>query len=830
MPQLSDYVPGCGPGGARIVVVGIAPGADEVKSGRPFTGPSGGILREDFHEAGVSFESEVYRTNIFKHQLPGNEFRRYKELGLDLHQAIGEVQGEISAINPNVVIGLGDPVLYSLAGKSGKHNGITVWRGSILSTGGKKLICTFHPAAQLHGEGDEGGQYKPWQKYIRKFDIARGVSQSSSPTFDLPSRLLHIANNSSDVYRFLERNKNERYCAVDIEAIECIPVCIGLSFSPYEAISIPLWNNLEVSRDNHRKKKDSYKYKLEVSTIPTNDLAYIWKLLAEFFLNPKILKIGQNFKYDEAKLNSLGFYLDKLYADIMLQGHCISPELPRGLAFLTSLHTLEPFYKSEGREFNPAKDKIKDLLLYNCKDAAVTIEIFLAQLKDMDEIEYCREHFFSFRMQLHKLYSEIDSVGFKTDELAREELIYKYCKWLIKLEKEFHGIAKEFGVTEPINIGSPQQLAVFLYETLRIPRRAGTGEEVLTSLLGNVVKDGRKRRALEIPLDWRKVNRTINNVLKSPADYDGRWKTSYFIPGTETFRTATGILEPPVRPTESGQAYHQMTKHGDIGQDIRTICVADNGYVIINMDQGQAEARVCARLSDDDEFLKLMDTVDVHGLTAARVFGGQLKDFDKKIVGYEKPERFIGKTSRHAYNLGIGKHELMVNVNTDAKKYKINASISEWKAGEILKVLNIMTPRIPAIFHAGIQNLLSQNRRIYGTKGASRYFYEDWGRDLFKEAYAFIPQQTVSDHTKFIALKIRKARRDIRIVVEAHDSLTMLVRDREADNFILELKELTKEPIRFDQCSFKREDIMIPWDYELGYDYKNLEKYRKRVA
>lgn len=828
--KLSNYVPGKGPNYAKIMVVGIAPRSDEIARGEPFVGPSGSILREDFKEAGVNFEEEVYRTNIFKYQLPENEFGRYKELGLDLHEAIGDIQNEINIINPNIIIGLGDPVLYALAGKSGKHNNIGVWRGSILPVNGKKFIATYHPAAQLHGEGDEASQFKPYQKYLRKFDIARGVDNSIFPSFNLPQRLLQIASNSSEVYRFLERNKDKQYVAIDIEAIECIPICIGLSFDPSEAMSIPLWNKLEVSRDNQVKKKKSYKYSLEVSTIPTQDLAFIWKMLAEFLLNPKFLKIGQNFKYDEAKLNSLGFYLDKLYADIMLQGHCISPELPKGLAFLTSLHTLEPFYKFEGREFNPAKDKIKDLLLYNCKDSAVTIEIFLSQLKDMGEIEGCKEHFFNFRMKLHKLYKDIESVGFKCDELVRQELIHKYIKWLIKLEKEFYDISKGFGVTDPINIGSPQQLAVYLYEVLRIPKRAGTGEEVLTSLLGNVVKDHTKRRACEIPLDWRKVNRTINNVLKSPSDYDGRWKTYYFIPGTETFRTSTGILEPPVRPNCSGQAFHQMTKHGDIGQDIRTICIADNGYVIINMDQGQAEARVCGLLGDDEEFLTLLDTIDIHGATAARVFGGQTRDYDKKIVGYEKPERFIGKTSRHAYNLGIGKHELMVNVNTDARKYKINTSISEWKAGKILEVLNQMTPKIPQVFHASIQKSLSDNRRLFGTKGASRYFYADWGRDLFKEAYAFIPQQTVSDHTKYIALKIRDRRPDIRIVVEAHDSLTMLVRTRELDATILELNEIVKEPIHFDQCSIKRRDLLIPWDFEVGYNYKDLEKYKRRIA
>ena len=87
--NLSHRVNGYGANNAKILIVGIAPGADETRIGIPFIGPSGGLLREDLHEAGINID-ECYRTNIFKHQLPNNEFRRYEELGLSLKEAILE--------------------------------------------------------------------------------------------------------------------------------------------------------------------------------------------------------------------------------------------------------------------------------------------------------------------------------------------------------------------------------------------------------------------------------------------------------------------------------------------------------------------------------------------------------------------------------------------------------------------------------------------------------------------------------------------------------------------------------------------------------------------
>jgi uracil-DNA glycosylase family 4 len=820
-------VEGYGPvGSSRLMIVGIAPGSDEVKSGQPFTGPSGYILRRDLKECGINFD-DCYRTNIFKYQLPNNEFKRYEELKLSLTDAISELTNEIQEVKPNVILGLGDPVLYTLAGKSGKGNGIKQWRGSILNVFGRKAIFTYHPAHELHGEGDIASSYKSYEKYIRKFDIKRAVEQSNFPEFRLPTRNLYIASSSSDVNQFFQRNSHKEYCAVDIESIEGIPVCIGLAFSPSEAISIPLWNTLNITCENELKPKQSYSYRLDVSTIPSQDLALIYKLVARFLLDKRYKKIGQNFKYDEDKLIRLGFYLDKLFADIMFLGHSISSELPKNLAFFTSLYTLEPYYKFEGKEFNPKFDKIKDLLLYNAKDAACTIEIYFAQLKDLEEILYGMEHAFDFRMPLHSLYHDIEQVGFKINEDIRKDLIYKYVNWSVKLEKQLWEICSKYEMESLVNMNSPKQVEELLYRVLKIPYRKGTGEEVLTALLANVCKNEDQRNACNIILEYRRVNKTLGNNLSSPTDYDGRFKTSYFVTGTENFRTSTQLVGPPNRPKEMGAAFQLFTKHGDIGSDVRSMLVADRGFVLLNVDQSQAEARVCSLLAEDYETLEMYDTVDIHALTAAKTIGGTMEQYSKKILGYECPERFVGKKGRHSYHLGIGKHMLMIDVNTVCRKYGIQYSISEWKAGKILEALRQMTPKIVDVYHATIQELLISNRRLYGTYGASRYFYDDEGKDLWKGGYSFIPQQTVSDTTKRAALNIKREWKDeIRIILEAHDALLLLVPERKLDDWTPRIREFFEEPIDFSRCSIPRNNLVIPADFEVGYDYQSLEKYK----
>jgi hypothetical protein len=345
--------------------------------------------------------------------------------------------------------------------------------------------------------------------------------------------------------------------------------------------------------------------------------------------------------------------------------------------------------------------------------------------------------------------------------------------------------------------------------------------------MANTIKDSKKFRICELIMEIRRVHKTIG-YLKAEPDYDGRMKTTFLITGTENYRTSTNLLEPPIRPEKKGWAFQTVTKHGDVGQDLRSILVADRGYVIVNIDQSQAEARVCSKLADDEATILDYDRIDKHAYTAAKFFKGKYEQYSKKILGYECAERFCGKTLRHAYHLGIGKREAMINVNTDARKYKININISEWFAGKCLEELRKDTPKIETVYHAEIQRLLQDNRRIFGTFFASRYFYDDEGRDLWKGGYSFIPQQTISDQTKQVLIYIVENLWDVRVVVESHDALAMMIRESVVEERIQEIQAQFAIPIDFSECSIKRSPLVIPTEVEIGYNYQDLKNWKAK--
>ena len=141
-----------------------------------------------------------------------------------------------------------------------------------------------------------------------------------------------------------------------------------------------------------------------------------------------------------------------------------------------------------------------------------------------------------------------------------------------------------------------------------------------------------------------------------------------------------------------------------------------------------------------------------------------------------------------------------------------------------------MTPKIPGVFHEGIKAHLAKDRRLHGTYGASFYLYEPWGKDLFKAAYSRIPQQTVSDKTKKVALWARREIWDAPIIGESHDALLFLVPTRKLHDYVPRIQKEFEVPIDFSSCSLPRGPLIIPTDCEIGeFNYEDLRKYRGQL-
>jgi uracil-DNA glycosylase family 4 len=812
------YVPGTGPSSAKLAVIGEFPNRDEEAQGLPFVGSTGKMV-DSMLVSGGSSRGEVYLSNVSKVRPPGNDIGRLKELGTSLEDQIPQLVEELRVLRPNAILALGNTALRALT----YETGIKKWRGSILpcKIADCKVIPTIHPAAILHGESEDKGTWKDLT-YIQ-WDFNRAICEARSRELDLPRRNLIVCKSSLDLFRFLDRNQDKKLVSVDIETFRTIPICIGFAFNSYEAMSIPLFN---------------IQGPLNEAGIGRSDMLHIWKTVADLLANPQIQKIGQNFKFDESLLTlcydrkvNFGMVTRGFFFDTHLAFRTLYPELPGKLEFISSVLTKEPYYKDEGKEFNPKRDKLDRLLLYNAKDAVVTFECYEAELRELRD-RNLNDFFFERVMPLHPFYSHVEGRGILRDDNAKEALDNKYAAKEESLRAELLELTDGLEVNVMSN-GTRGQVAKLLFGVWNLPLRQSTDEKTLSALMRNAVKDARKKRGIEVILELRKVRKIRGTYINAEPSGDGKLRTGYRIM-LETGRTSTSILKPPITTTPMGLAFQTISKHGDVGSDLRSMFIPAPRFVFLEPDLSQAEDRVVAILSNDLDALKIYEyKIDRHRVTAGWLYDKCPDDLLRAFflnpsretadeisrllkIAISEEERQMGKKFRHAGNYDMGKRTASENVG-----------VSEYRAGKDLDKFHTSNPKIRGVFHAGVIEALNNNNRMLRNPfGRERQFLNKWGHELFKEAYAQIPQSTVSDQLKFAAIRIEKRAPWLEILQESHDSFLAQCPIALVDRSLPIIKEELEQPINFKKCSLSRDvDLVIPCEIKMGE--KNWEAMRR---
>lgn len=815
------YVEGIGPLEPDLMAIGEAPGKHENDTGIPFSGPSGEILNDCLSKAGMR-RSEVYVTNVCKYQPPMNDLTKLHLIGVNLADESKRLwDEEISRLKPKCILAVGDTALEHVTG----YTGILKYRGSILTAkdGITKVVPCVHPAA-LFNRGDKGGLEYTYIKLI-EHDIARAVEESKTRALVLPDRQLDVCHSSLDLFRFFDKYGKLNKAVTDIESINCVPVCIGFAFNRHHAISVPLLRSI----GRHK-----------LTDMGDHEMDEVWRLIDEQLRRLRL--IGQNIKYDEFKLNLIGFELPHVYSDTLIKTRVIFPELPeKKLNVQSSLWTREPYYKEEGKEFKLGKQNVENLFKYNGKDCAVTYEIDEVQEQDLIDLSQAYgldlvNYYYNYMMKKHKFYLKMENNGFNVDLARKKELRKRYTD----MAKVVHDRIAEL-VGHEVNVNSYPQMFELLYREMKFKfmKRNPTSEETIVALLGNHAKTKEKKDILTDLLEERRIRTQKSRYINFNPDYDGRCKTSFNISATETCRSSTSILKKPVRPKKIGLAYHTISKHGRLAKDIRSMFIPDKGTVFLSADSSQAEARVVAVLSEDWELLEAFDKVDIHRRTAGLIFGytnklilstEQLPVVD--IMEKDGPERFCGKKTRHAGNYRMGKNRFMVEFNTDAQKYDIPMSISEWRAGNMLDIFHAASPKIESKYWADIEDCIRSTRAIVDPFGGLRIFNGRMDDEIFKEGYANIPQRTVAHLVQGAGLKIDEELNGDSAFIwlsEDHDSLKMQVPADNWEPYARLMKKHFEVPIDFSiYCSLKRDyKLTIPCEIEISdTNYAEMRKVK----
>ncbi len=140
--KIGVAVPGEGNPDADIVFIGEAPGKQEAKTGKPFIGRSGNLLRKMMKSIGLDDLNDVYITSPVKY-LP----ERGTPTPTEIAHGREHLMKQLAVIKPKVVVLLGR---VAAEGVLQKKVFVVKERGEVIDEkNGIQYFLTYHPAAVL---------------------------------------------------------------------------------------------------------------------------------------------------------------------------------------------------------------------------------------------------------------------------------------------------------------------------------------------------------------------------------------------------------------------------------------------------------------------------------------------------------------------------------------------------------------------------------------------------------------------------------------------------------------------------------------------------------
>lgn len=764
------FVPGYGPSDAEYLVVGEAPGKDEVNQLRPWVGAAGIEMTKMLQQAGI-LRSECYLANVTGYRPPGNRIagwfypktRAPRDsifiLGKHVHPRIADgvtaLEELIDKLKPKVIIAFGNTPLWALTGEWG----ITKWGGSNLETreiNGQRypLLPTFHPAAIL----------RRWDwRYIAVHDLrqARRIRNEGLPTIReefviRPSFDVVIQRLNSLLAHADAADENLFDVAVDIETRFRQITCVGLAWNGYQAICIPF---LEIKTEDH-----NYWRTVEEET------EIVWRLRT-LLTHPKVRVIGQGFSYDQQyfarRMSFIPNYKPENFHDTMTAHHVMWAGLPKGLDFLSRFYCQEThiYWKDEGKEWNPKLHDEEQHWVYNARDALRTWLVAQEQRKVYESLDFKstaygdpwtiqhESHESILRAMLRGVYIDAEKKA-----LLREELgdvitgLEEYISYLLG---------------HPLNPRSPKQLSTLFYHDFGIKPVTiydrTTGKRRRTCNADALDTIG-KREVLVAPIcnavnDVRSLG-TFKSVTSKELDIGDRMRCAYQVPGTETYRYNSSEdafgYGTNLQNVSSG---NERDKDGvllpkdahEYRPNLRKMFIPDPGFAIADHDLEQADARIVAWEANCPSLKEIFNDPgrDLHNEHTEIIFG--------RYTGEGDPNRHRAKTFVHAANYAV-----------TARTLAATLGITVHEAERLLTRYFGERPEVKD-WHEAVGIQLQSHRFVENVFGYRR-FYFDRIEDLLKEALAWIPQSTVAIAVNLGIKAVERKLTWAEFLLQVHDS------------------------------------------------------------
>ena len=454
---------------------------------------------------------------------------------------------------------------------------------------------------------------------------ADGTDLSENSSFDTLKTTPHdykLVDNEGDLRKLCDFFRTKQILSLDTETTSTSPIeaeLVGLSFAvkEFEAFYVPIPANRE-------------------------EALRIVNIFKEVYEDPKIMKIGQNLKYDLEVLRNYGIELAGPMWDTMIAHYLIQPELHHNMDYMAEIYLnyqtihIDELIGPKGKNQKSMRDLLPSQVYeYAAEDADITLRLKNKLEPELKKFE-CEKLFYEIEMPLMPVLAEMEMNGVCLDTDSLRETSKDFTNRMNEIEARIYELAGEH-----FNIASPKQVGEILFDKLKIVEKAKktktgqyvTSEEVLQQLRNKheIVADILEHRGLK-----KLIGTYIDALPKLINPKTGHIHTSF----NQTI-TATGRL------SSSDPNLQNIPIRGEDGKEIRKAFIPEPGCLFFSADYSQIELRVMAHLSKDENMVEVFrEGKDLHAATAANIY-------KKSIDEVTRDERTKSKRANFGIIYGI---------------------------------------------------------------------------------------------------------------------------------------------------------------------------------
>ena len=489
---------------------------------------------------------------------------------------------------------------------------------------------------------------KPVQKEVKtQLDLFQEFAPESSEapknaSFESHKTVSHkyeLIDNETDMRRICDFFLTKQKLSFDTETTSTDAISaelVGLSFAvePFKAFYVPVPENRE-------------------------EAMKVLEIFRPVYESERILKIGQNVKYDLEVLANYGIELKGEMFDTMIAHYLLQPELRHNMDYMAEVYLnyqtihIDELIGPRGKNQKSMRDvPPADVCEYASEDADITLQLYNAlepKLKESDLYPLFRD----VEMPLVRVLAEMEMNGVLIDTNALKETSVAFTERMLELERKIY---EEAG--EEFNISSPRQVGDILFEKLKIVEKAKktktgqyvTSEEVLQQLKNKapIVSNILAYRGLK-----KLLGTYVDALPKLINPRTGHIHTSF----NQTV-TATGRL------SSSDPNLQNIPVRGEDGKDIRRCFIPEPGCLFFSADYSQIELRVMAHLSNDANMIEAFrEGHDIHTATAAKIY-------KESLDSVTRDQRTKAKRANFGIIYGITMFGLAQNLDIERSEAK----------------------------------------------------------------------------------------------------------------------------------------------------------------